>query len=125
MRKFWAVVVVVWLAGCTPRVHRAVNSTIAVAASALFVCDGMQTNSALQDGIAMEANPLLGKDPGPAKIYAVTWSQAFAVPGLALLPDRVPLWYQTLILVAVLAVEVNAVTNNAMLTGRSVLHCGR
>lgn len=74
------------IAGCSPRMHRAYQLTMATAATVAWGCDAMQTNVALAADRAIETNPFNGEHPGPARIWASTAASSALVWAVLAIP---------------------------------------
>lgn len=128
-----ALVVVIMLVGCTPRMHRAYQVTMASMGSVAWSCDAMQTNTALSQGMAIEANPLNGKHPGPARIWASTAASSALVWGVTALPTKhlnaddrqVAEFGKDIVVTAAVLGEAFVVVNNAKLMNTSAYRCGQ
>lgn len=112
--------------GCTPRVHRAYQLSMAGVASVASVCDGMQTAANLgMDDSTVESNPFLGSaHPGNLLIGGTVALRILAAAAIIELPrDRIPDIYKDALITILAVVEAGAVTSNALLVDHGA-RCG-
>lgn len=129
------VVAVVMLVGCTPKMHKVYQVTMATVASAAFVCDGLQTNAAIQSGRAQESNPVItvmtGPNPSPGVVLAITGTQALAAHAIPLIPSdphkafALDDWLKDMIITVPVMLELSAIATNQAIVGGHIYRCGR
>jgi hypothetical protein len=83
------ILAVALLAGCTPGMHRAFQSTMVAVAIGADACSVLQTRAVLRapGSVGRESNPLLGADPGDLRLGGAFAFNVGLVAGTASLRD--------------------------------------